>query len=71
VNCSGTFQFTTLAGPSSLFAQPESAGTAPSATLNGGVLNIAGEGADGNLNFFWVDSSGGVHQELVDTAANL
>jgi hypothetical protein len=71
VDGSGTFQFTTLAGPKSPFAQPEPAGTAPSATMNGGLLNIAVEGSDGNLNFFWVDSSGGVHQELVDTAANL
>jgi hypothetical protein len=71
VNGSGTFQFTTLAGPTSPFAPMAPVGTAPSATLNGGLLNIAVEDSSGNLNFFWVDNSGGVHEEAVDTAANL
>jgi hypothetical protein len=43
----------------------------PSAVMNGGLLNIASEDGNGNLIFFWQDSSGNFHEETVDTAANL
>jgi hypothetical protein len=43
----------------------------PSAVMNGGLLNIASEDGNGNLIFFWQDSSGSFHEETVDTAANL
>jgi hypothetical protein len=43
----------------------------PSITVNNGSVNIASEDIDGNLSFFWEDSSGAFHQETVDTAANL
>ena len=69
VNGSGTWQYTTVCGQG-LF-NPECAVSAPSATMNGGLLNIADEDASGNLNFFWQDSSGTFHEELVDTGANL
>jgi hypothetical protein len=42
-----------------------------SVTVNDGSVNIASEAVDGNLSFFWQDSSGTFHQETVDTAANL
>jgi hypothetical protein len=43
----------------------------PSITINNGSVNIAAEDSDGNLSFWWQDSSGAYHQETVDTAANL
>ena len=43
----------------------------PSAVMNGGLLNIASEDGNGDLIFFWQDSSGNFHEETVDTAANL
>jgi hypothetical protein len=39
--------------------------------MNGGLLNIASEDGNGDLIFFWQDSSGNFHEETVDTAANL
>jgi hypothetical protein len=35
------------------------------------MVNIAEEDEGKNLNFYWQDSSGTFHQELVDTAADL
>jgi hypothetical protein len=43
----------------------------PTVTMNGGLVNVAVVAANGNLNFWWQDSSGTWHQETVDTAANL
>jgi hypothetical protein len=39
--------------------------------MNDGSVNIADEDTNGNLYFYWQDSSGNFHQELVDTAADL
>jgi hypothetical protein len=43
----------------------------PSVTVNDGMVNIAVEDGDGNLVFYWEDSSGNFHEETVDSAANL
>jgi hypothetical protein len=43
----------------------------PSITINDGSVNIAVEDGQGNLVFYWEDSSGAFHEETVDTAANL
>jgi hypothetical protein len=43
----------------------------PSITMNDGSVNIAVEDGQGNLVFYWEDSSGAFHEETVDTAANL
>jgi len=43
----------------------------PSITTNDGSVNIAVEDGQGNLVFYWEDSSGAFHEETVDTAANL
>jgi hypothetical protein len=69
VNGSGTWQYSSVC--SQALFQPECAVTAPSATMNGGLLNIAVEDSGGNLTFYWQDSSGTFHKEVVDTAANL
>jgi hypothetical protein len=69
VNGSGTWQYDAVcnAGPTG----GGCAATAPSATMNGGLVNIAVEDPAGNLDFWWQDSSGNFHEELVDTASNL
>lgn len=71
VNGSGTFQLTTVAGPNGLSGLGPRAATPPSITMNGGLVNITDEDDSGNLNFYWQDSSGTFHSEVVDTAANL
>src|SRR5580704_5657836 len=43
----------------------------PSITMNDGSVNIAVEDGQGNLVFYWEDSSGAFHEETVDTSANL
>ena len=43
----------------------------PSAAMNGGLLNLASEDGNGNLIFFWQDSSGNFHEERSTRAANL
>jgi hypothetical protein len=39
--------------------------------MNNGSVNIAFETIEGDLLFYWQDSSGAFHGETVDTAANL
>ena len=68
-NGSGTWQSTTVCGGVPLHAGCESG--APTVTMNGGLVNIAVVGVNGDLDFWWQDSSGAWHQETVDTAANL
>jgi hypothetical protein len=46
-------------------------GGVPSITMNDGSVNIAVEDGQGNLVFYWEDSSGTFHEETVDTSANL
>jgi hypothetical protein len=46
-------------------------GGVPSITMNDGSVNIAVEDGQGNLVFYWEDSSGAFHEETVDTSANL
>jgi hypothetical protein len=44
---------------------------APAVTMNGGLVNIAVVAANGDLDFWWQDSSGTWHQETVDTPASM
>ncbi len=43
----------------------------PSVTVNHGSVNIAVEDGQGNLVFYWEDSSGAFQEETVDTTNNL
>ncbi len=61
-NGTGTWQYQAAAGDGG-------AGAAPAATMNNGSLNIAVFGSNGNLYFYWQDSSGNYHQELVSPAS--
>jgi hypothetical protein len=69
VNGSGTWSSAQLI-TTGIF-QPGGVMGDPSVTMNDGSVNIAVEDYQGNLDFYWEDSSGAYHQELVDTAANL
>jgi hypothetical protein len=69
VNGSGTWQYTAACSGGPTF--PGCATTVPSVTMNDGSVNIADEDTYGNLDFYWQDSSGNFHQELVDTAPDL
>jgi hypothetical protein len=69
VNGSGTWQFTVVTGGSPTKEGID--GSVPSIAMNAGSVNIAIEDTSGNLDFWWQDSSGTFHQELVDVAANL
>jgi hypothetical protein len=68
VNGSGTWTWTALYNNSP--TAPIVAGD-PSVTMNNGSVNIAFETIEGDLLFYWQDSSGAFHGETVDTAANL
>jgi hypothetical protein len=68
VNGSGTWTWTALYNNSP--TAPIAVGD-PAITMNNGSENIAFEDANGNLDFYWEDSSGAFHGETVDTAANL
>ena len=68
VNGSGTWTQTYLYIDSP--TAPIAAGD-PSITMNNGSENIAFEDINGDLLFYWEDSSGNFHGETVDTAANL
>ena len=70
VNGSGTWQETTVCDDV-LFQSGGCQLGAPTVTMNGGLVNIAVVAANGDLDFWWQDSSGAWHQETVDTAANL
>jgi hypothetical protein len=71
VNGSGTFQYAEVDGPGGINGPGEQFGGVPAITMNGGLVNIADEDDAGNLRFYWQDSSGTFHPEVVDTAANL
>jgi len=68
VNGSGDWTWTALYnnGPTA----PVAAGV-PAITMNNGSENIAFIDIQGDLLFYWEDSSGAFHGETVDTAANL
>src|SRR5580704_2240833 len=68
VNGSGTWTWTALYNNSP--TAPIAVGD-PAITMNNGSENIAFEDINGNLDFYWEDSSGAFHGETVDTAANL
>jgi hypothetical protein len=61
-NGSGTWQYQAAYGDGG-------AGAAPAATMNNGSLNIAVFASSGDLDFYWQDSSGAYHQELVSPAS--
>ena len=68
VNGSGTWTWTALYNNSP--TAPIAVGD-PAITMNNGSENIAFEDVNGNLDFYWQDSSGAFHGETVDTANNL
>jgi hypothetical protein len=70
VNGSGTWQETFVCDDVPFQSGGCELGT-PTVTMNGGLVNIAVVGENGDLDFWWQDSSGAWHQETVDTAANL
>jgi hypothetical protein len=70
VNGSGTWASTQVINKE-LFSPGITVVGDPSVTMNDGSVNIAVEDDEGDLDFYWQDSSGASHQETVDTAANL
>jgi hypothetical protein len=70
VNGSGTWQETDVCDDILFHSGGCQAGS-QTVTMNGGLVNIAVFDENGNLDFWWQDSSGTWHQETVDTAANL
>jgi hypothetical protein len=71
VDGSLSWQYSQPCGNLGLFYSPLCSIGNPSAAMNGGLLNLASEDGNGNLIFFWQDSSGNFHEETVDSAANL
>jgi hypothetical protein len=72
LNGSGTWQSTAVCSYGlENNTSPPCAATTPSITMNGSSANIADEDIDGNLDFYWQDSNGIFHAEVVDTAAHL
>ena len=62
VSGSSTWQETTVCAGSPLSGK-DCAGGDPSATMNGGLLNLAVTAQDGDLDFWWQDWSGSWHLE--------